>query len=71
MDNYKCYGIIDKDTGEFLKTSYKLYVPFYKSFKSAQNALRGYKGHYRTNQNGYEIVEILINDENIKLLEEN
>lgn len=70
MNNYKCYAIIDKDTNKFLKPSYKLYVPFYSTSREAKNALRGYNTHYRVNKNGYKIVEITINDENIKIIEE-
>lgn len=66
----KCYAVIDNDTGEFLRCSYKYPIPFYTGYKQAQNALRGYKARYRTNKNGYKIVEIDINKANITILEE-
>jgi len=53
MNEYICYGIIDLDTNEFLKTSYKLYVPFYRTREKAKNGLRGYKAQYKTNKAEY------------------
>lgn len=71
LNDFKCYAIIDKDTNKFLKTSYELYIPFYKTYEQAKNGLRGYKSRYKTNIEGYQIVEITIKDKNIKILEEN
>lgn len=66
----KCYAVIDKDTNEFLKCSYKYPIPFYTEYKQAKNALREYKAKYRTNKNGYKIIEINIDNSNMKILEE-
>ena len=46
----KCYAVIDNDTGEFLRCSYKYPIPFYRTLDEAKNALRGYKARYRTNE---------------------
>ena len=61
----KCYAVIDKDTNEFLRCSYKYPIPFYTEYKQVKNALRGYKARYRTNKNGYNI-----DNSNMKILEE-
>lgn len=71
MNEYICYGIIDLDTKEFLKTSYKLFVPFYRTKEQAKNGLKGFKAHYRTNKNGYKIVKIIVNNQNTEIVEEN
>lgn len=74
MDNFKCYAIIDKDTGEFVRCSYKYPIPFYRRYEEAKNALRGYKGHRYSylshSEKGHQIVEINIDSRNIKVLEE-
>ncbi|MCI8273290.1 MAG: hypothetical protein HFJ55_04320 [Clostridia bacterium] len=56
----KCYAVIDKDTGEYLRCSYKYPIPFYRTQKEAENALKGFKAHYRTNEKGYQIEEIIL-----------
>lgn len=66
----KCYAVINNDTGEYLRCSYKYPIPFYTEYKQAQNALRGYKARYITNANGYKIVEIDIDRANKTILEE-
>ncbi len=71
MNEYICYGIIDLDTNEFLKTSYKLFVPFYRTREQAKNGLRGYKSRERyKNKNGYKIVRIIVNNQNTEIVEE-
>lgn len=66
----KCYAVIDKDTNEYLRCSYKYPIPFYAEYKQAQNALKGYKGKYGINKTGYKIVLIDINKANKVILEE-
>ena len=56
----KCYAVIDNDTGEFLRCSYRYPVPFYRTLNEAKNALRGYKATYSTNEKGYQIEEIIL-----------
>ena len=74
MDNFKCYAVIDKDTGEFVRCSYKYPIPFYQRHSEAKNALKGYKAHrysYKPHSiKGHQIVEITLNNSNIKVLEE-
>lgn len=65
-----CYGVIDNDTGEFVRCSYKYPIPFYRTQREAKNALKGYKAHYRTNEYGYKIIEINISKANKVILEE-
>lgn len=54
----KCYGVIEKKTGDFLEISYKYPIPFYATYQQAKNALRAYKGMCTFNEAEYEIVEI-------------
>ena len=74
MDNFKCYAIINKDTNEFVRCSYKYPVPFYQRYEEAKNALKGYKGcrglHASHSKKGHQVVEIRINTTNIRVLEE-
>ncbi len=74
MDNFKCYAVIDKDTGKFVRCSYKYPIPFYQRREEARNALKGYKGHRYSHtphsKKGHQIVEININNSNITVLEE-
>lgn len=74
MDNFKCYAVIDKDTSEFVRCSYKYPIPFYRRYEEAKNALKGYKSlrysYTSHSKKGHEIVEININNSNIKILEE-
>lgn len=56
----KCYAVIDNDTGEFLRCSYKYPIPFYRTSDEAKNALRGYKARHKTNEKGYQIEEIIL-----------
>lgn len=60
MNINKCYAVIDNDTGEFLRCSYKYPIPFYRTLDEAKNALRGYKARYRTKEKGYQIEEIIL-----------
>lgn len=74
MNQFICYGIIDKDTNEFVRCSYKYPIPFYRRKEEAKNALRGYKAHRGSymphSVKGHSIVEICIKDGNISELED-
>lgn len=57
----KCYAVIDKDTGEIVKCSYKYPTALYTTMEEARNALRGYKAYHRVKEKGkYQIEEIIL-----------
>lgn len=57
----KCYAVINKETGELLKCSYKYPLSLYTTQEEAKNALRGYKAYHRVKEKGkYQIEEIIL-----------